>query len=78
MTDGGGLPASLIATDYLGADTIVATRVGEQTLLVRVPGRYALAPGETTRLNWSTDHVHVFDATTGLRVDDHRPRRIAA
>jgi sn-glycerol 3-phosphate transport system ATP-binding protein len=78
LTDDGGLPARLIATDYLGADTIVATRIGEQTLLVRVPGRYALAPGETTRLTWSTGHVHVFDATTGLRARDHRPRRIAA
>ena len=42
-----GLPASVVAAEYLGADTQIEARVGEQTLMVRDFGRFVAAPGET-------------------------------
>jgi sn-glycerol 3-phosphate transport system ATP-binding protein len=34
-----GLPARVIAAEYLGADTQVETRVNDETVMVRTPGR---------------------------------------
>ncbi len=73
-----GVPAALCASDYLGADTIVTARIGEQTLSVRVPGRFVAQPGETVRLRWSPGDVHVFDQATGRRMSGYRVRSIAA
>src|SRR6185436_14159208 len=39
---GAGLEARVESVEYLGADTLVAARAGEQSLLVRVAGRAAV------------------------------------
>ena len=78
ITAGGGLPATLVATDYQGADTIVTAQVGEQTLLVRVPGRLRLSDARSVGLAWAEDAAHVFDADSGKRVAGHRPLAVAA
>jgi sn-glycerol 3-phosphate transport system ATP-binding protein len=62
-----GMPAVAEAYDYLGADTIVNVRVGQQPLMVRVPGRLALQAQEQIRLQWSAQDVHLFDGDTGKR-----------
>ncbi|HEY5791247.1 MAG TPA: ABC transporter ATP-binding protein [Gammaproteobacteria bacterium] len=62
-----GMPAVAEAYDYLGADTIVNVRVGQQPLMVRVPGRMVLRPQEQVRLQWSAQDVHLFDGDTGKR-----------
>jgi len=63
-----GLPASLIASDYLGADTIVTARIGEQSILVRVPGHRKVSGSEAVRLGWPRETAHIFDAATGRRI----------
>jgi sn-glycerol 3-phosphate transport system ATP-binding protein len=68
----GGLPAELVWSDYLGADTIVTARLGTQSLLVRVPGRFEAGRGAKAGLIWAPDNVHVFDAAGGRRVDGRR------
>jgi sn-glycerol 3-phosphate transport system ATP-binding protein len=75
--DGGGIPARLIASDYLGADTVVTARVGGQTINARVPGHYAVSPDKEVRLRWAAEALHVFDTQTGRRVAGHRPRQNA-
>jgi len=73
----GGIPAHLIASDYLGADTVVTARIGGQTINARVPGHYTISPDQGVRLRWPADALHVFDVRTGRRVAGHRPRQNA-
>ena len=63
-----GLPAKVVAAEYLGADTQIETRVGADTVMVRVAGRAAAAPGETVQLSWAPAEAHWFDASSQRRV----------
>jgi sn-glycerol 3-phosphate transport system ATP-binding protein len=67
--DDGGIPAELLLSDYLGADTIITARIGDQSLLVRVPGRMRIADGERVGLSWAPETSHLFDATSGRRAE---------
>jgi sn-glycerol 3-phosphate transport system ATP-binding protein len=63
-----GLPARMVAAEYLGADTQIETRLGADTVMVRTPGRCAAAPGETVHLSWAPSDAHWFDASSQRRV----------
>ena len=63
-----GLQAQVIATEYLGADTQVETRVHDERWMVRLPGRFTATPGETIHLGWAARDTHWFDATSQCRV----------
>jgi sn-glycerol 3-phosphate transport system ATP-binding protein len=63
----GGIAASVTSAEYHGADTVLAARVGDESLLVRAPGEVALAPGSQVRLGWEPGAVHIFDADNGRR-----------
>jgi sn-glycerol 3-phosphate transport system ATP-binding protein len=63
-----GLPATVVAAEYLGADTQVETRIGEETLMVRVAGRVGAETGETVHLAWSPQDAHWFDLSSQCRV----------
>jgi sn-glycerol 3-phosphate transport system ATP-binding protein len=65
----GGVPGSVSSLEYHGADTVLTVQVGEESLLVRAPGRVELAEGAGVRLGWKADAMHVFDAASGARVD---------
>jgi sn-glycerol 3-phosphate transport system ATP-binding protein len=69
LCDHGGIAAELLSADYLGADTIIAARIGDQSLLVRVQGRIRIAGGERAALSWAPGAVHLFDATSGRRAE---------
>ena len=69
LCDHGGVPARLESADYLGADTIITACVGEQTLLVRQPGRVHIEDGGRAALRWAPQAMHLFDATSGNRVE---------
>ncbi len=62
-----GQEAIVAGSEYFGADTVVACRVGEQKLMVRVPGRPGLGTGAQVRLAWAPSNEHAFDAQSGLR-----------
>jgi len=68
LEEGEGLPVELIAADYLGADTIVMARIGDQRLAVRVPGHVRVRAGERARVRWPRGAMHLFDRTTGERL----------
>ena len=78
ISDSDGLPAELVWSDYLGADTIVTARIGTQSLLVRVPGRAGVTDGKKVNLIWTPEKVHVFDAASGRRVNGFQALAITA
>jgi sn-glycerol 3-phosphate transport system ATP-binding protein len=65
--DPAGLAARVESVEYLGADSLVAARIDDQSLVVRVPGRSPAKAGETVHLAWHKQHEHHFDAQTGER-----------
>jgi sn-glycerol 3-phosphate transport system ATP-binding protein len=62
-----GMEAKVESVEYLGADSLVAARAGEHSLLVRVPGHARLTEGAAVHVAWHRDHEHHFDAQTGRR-----------
>jgi sn-glycerol 3-phosphate transport system ATP-binding protein len=63
-----GLPACIVAVEYLGADTQLEARVGEQSFMVRMPGPLRVAPGEHVHLTWAAGDAHWFDAPSQCRI----------
>lgn len=69
-TDGTGIPAEIVDEEYLGADTIVRLRVGEQTVRCRLTGHRPGPAERHCRVDWAQEATHMFDAATGRRRDD--------
>ena len=69
LSAGGGVPAEVLTAEYLGADTILTCRVGQERLAVRLAGPSVLTAGAAVRLAWSPQDAHVFDAATGRRIN---------
>jgi len=66
----GGLPATVAAVEYLGADTLLDTRFGDQPFIVRVSGRANASPGESVGLRWDPSAAHWFDQSSQRRIDN--------
>jgi sn-glycerol 3-phosphate transport system ATP-binding protein len=64
-----GLPARVVAAEFLGADTLVEARVGEHPFIVRRPGRVEAKAGEVIALQWNPADAHWFDLATERRID---------
>jgi sn-glycerol 3-phosphate transport system ATP-binding protein len=64
-----GVPAQVVAVEYLGADTLLETRVGDAPFVVRLGGRTSAAPGDTVQLAWDGRTAHWFDLSTERRID---------
>jgi sn-glycerol 3-phosphate transport system ATP-binding protein len=62
-----GVDARVDSIEYLGADSLLTCRVGNQTLAVRVAGRVGLSQGDATRLSWARGAQHFFDGNSGRR-----------
>ena len=78
IAERGGLEAELVWRDYLGADTIVTARLGSQSVLIRLAGRFDGVGGRRVNLTWAPENVHVFDAATGRRVNDRQAVAVTA
>ena len=68
LADAGGIEAEIVAAEYLGADTVLACRIGAETLSLRAPGQLGHAAGSHVRVALPAAALHLFDARTGLRV----------
>jgi sn-glycerol 3-phosphate transport system ATP-binding protein len=57
--------------EYLGADTVLTGRVAAtpHRLLARLPGQHPASAGASLRLSFPRDALHLFDAETGMRLD---------
>ena len=64
----GGMPAVVDTVEYLGADSLVAAKVGAAPILVRVPRHAPFATGERIRVTWKPQHQHLFSTRTGERI----------
>jgi sn-glycerol 3-phosphate transport system ATP-binding protein len=62
-----GLAARVESVEYLGSDSLVAARMGEQSFVIRVPGRAPVRAGDAVRAAWHPHQEHHFDALTGGR-----------
>ena len=65
----GGAEALVAGVEYLGADSLVACRVGDQALTARIGGRVALIHGDSVQLGWARGALHFFDGASGARVN---------
>jgi sn-glycerol 3-phosphate transport system ATP-binding protein len=64
-----GLPASVVAVEYLGADTLLDARIGEQPFIVRISGRTNASIGDRIAIHWQPPTVHWFDQSSQRRID---------
>jgi sn-glycerol 3-phosphate transport system ATP-binding protein len=64
-----GIDAKVAAIEYLGADTLIDTRIADVPFVLRVPGRSPLTAGDKVVIAWDTDATHWFDARTGRRLN---------
>jgi sn-glycerol 3-phosphate transport system ATP-binding protein len=62
-----GLPAEVLGLEYLGADSLIACKVGNREWIVRQNGRSKLSAGERIHLAWPAADTHWFDAKHGTR-----------
>ena len=75
VADAGRIAATVLSTEYFGADTIVTCSADGDTIAARVPGRHELAPDAPVWLDWDPVAEHCFDAATGRRRGDIRSGR---
>jgi sn-glycerol 3-phosphate transport system ATP-binding protein len=66
---GAGIEATVAAVEYLGADTLIDTRIADQSFIVRVPGRAATRAGVQVRIGWDAASAHWFDLSSQCRID---------
>ena len=64
-----GIPATVAAVEYLGADTLIDTRIADQSFIVRLPGRAPAAVGERVGIRWEPAAAHWFDLSSQCRID---------
>jgi sn-glycerol 3-phosphate transport system ATP-binding protein len=62
-----GVQARVVAVEYLGADTLIETRLGEASFTIRAPGKRDVAQGQSIHIEWSRADAHSFDAKTQSR-----------
>jgi sn-glycerol 3-phosphate transport system ATP-binding protein len=65
----GGIPATVAAVEYLGADTLLDTRISDQSFIVRVSGRAGANVGDAVHIGWEPSAVHWFELSSQCRID---------
>jgi len=58
-----GVRATVEGVEYLGGDSLVACRVGNERVAVRAMGSVGLSRGDSAWLRWSPSAQHYFDAS---------------
>ena len=64
----GAFAVTVESVEYLGADSLLLCRIGEQLLTARVGGRAGVSSGDSARLGWARGASHFFDAANGNRL----------
>ena len=63
-----GIAADVVAVEYLGADTLVETRIGGHAFIVRRAGKVRTKPGEKVYITVSQPALHWFDQASGRKL----------
>jgi multiple sugar transport system ATP-binding protein len=71
-TSGDGIPAKVIVVEPTGAETELLLQVGEAQLVVVIHGRTKVEPDETVRLKIEGGASHLFDSSSGKRIESAR------
>jgi sn-glycerol 3-phosphate transport system ATP-binding protein len=66
--DAAGVPADVVAAEYLGADTLLETRLAGVSFVARAAGKADARPGDVVRLAWAASDAHLFDRATERRI----------
>ncbi|HZH53449.1 MAG TPA: ABC transporter ATP-binding protein [Microvirga sp.] len=62
-----GIPATVKAIEYLGADSIILCDLEGETVAVRQTGYCSLQAGTKIGLGWQNCHIHLFEKDSGKR-----------
>src|ERR1051325_40940 len=65
-----GVPATVAAVEYLGADTLLDARIADQSFVVRVSGRANASAGDKVAIRFNPSAVHWFDRSSQRRIDN--------
>lgn len=68
ISENRGINVEIETIEYLGADTMIGCRFGEQRITMTVKGKNRLHIGDHITLDWKPDHIHLFDAQSGRRL----------
>ncbi len=63
-----GLPATIAAVEYLGADSLIEARAGSTVIAARISGKGMAKKGDNVHLQWDDAAVHWFDLSSGQRI----------
>jgi sn-glycerol 3-phosphate transport system ATP-binding protein len=66
--NGPGIQARVVAVEYLGADTLIETRIDGHPFIIRRPGRVTTQAGENVTVSWSATDLHWFDLSSDRRI----------
>ncbi|MDM0049662.1 ABC transporter ATP-binding protein [Variovorax sp. J22R115] len=66
---GEGVPAQVLLVEPLGSQTQLSLRLGETPVIALFHERLGVAPGEVLHVRPTPGAVHMFDPTTGVRID---------
>jgi len=72
-----GVESSILTTEYLGADSLIVCRSGEQTITLTIKGKANFMVGDILRLNLKPEHIHLFDRESGVRLEDSESEGIS-
>jgi sn-glycerol 3-phosphate transport system ATP-binding protein len=64
-----GISATVAAVEYLGADTLIETRLADQSFIVRQAGRVNATPGDAVHIQCDPAAAHGFDLSSQRRID---------
>ncbi|TAG28703.1 MAG: sn-glycerol-3-phosphate ABC transporter ATP-binding protein UgpC [Burkholderiales bacterium] len=62
------VPAQVVITEPLGAETLVTFQVGNCEIVARCPASFAGKPGERMSIHLAQEHMHLFDAASGAHL----------
>ncbi|MBE0560011.1 MULTISPECIES: ABC transporter ATP-binding protein [Brucella] len=65
----GGIPAKVRLIEPTGAQSHVGFEVGSEKLMAVIDSEMSLAVGDVVELGISFERMHLFDPTTGVRID---------
>ena len=68
FADSTEIPAKVVLTEPLGAETLVTFSVGNAELVARCSANFRQPPGTPLNLHLSQSHMHLFDADSGLAI----------
>jgi multiple sugar transport system ATP-binding protein len=64
----GGITAEVVVVEPMGAETELVLQVGGASLTVVTHGRASYGPGDKIHISPQTQHAHLFDGASGIRI----------